>query len=341
MKTFKTFFEKVERGDGPLTLGQISSSHSAGIKELKKFGSKPIAVIGSGRHEYLIGTLSEYDKKEYKGMKKPAGTEIYRYATPQSVKSGQIPIVAVNMDKGFLYFMTPESSDTDKPEFGTKVDFRAKYVRDLSEECTQISDIEEAYTANLSHDEYQKLRKASMYGNFPHKFTAKTNGDVTFSSNVPNKLADDLEKIISSRDSSWKEILGIGPVKHKSNKIPRRRTAGGNAKMDFRPRTEEAANTTTSVGVAASDVSNIGRKRQHKVLTRKYIEVMGKRKKLYKEDVETKHGTVKVTKRNTKKRGEDPYQMTLHKKDGSTVNLGSHPNPTEKNIHSIVNNHLS
>lgn len=43
-----------------------------------------------------------------------------------------------------------------------------------------------------------------------------------------------------------------------------------------------AANSTGSVGVAPKDVSNIGpRKKKYKVLTRNYIEILGKRKKRF------------------------------------------------------------
>lgn len=51
--------------------------------------------------------------------------------------------------------------------------------------------------------------------------------------------------------------------------------------MRFKTFIEEmAANATGSVGVSANDVKNIGpRKRKYNILTRGYIEVMGKRKK--------------------------------------------------------------
>lgn len=47
---------------------------------------------------------------------------------------------------------------------------------------------------------------------------------------------------------------------------------------------EMAANSTGSVGVSANDVKNIGprKKRKYNVLTRGYIEIMGKRKKIVK-----------------------------------------------------------
>jgi hypothetical protein len=45
---------------------------------------------------------------------------------------------------------------------------------------------------------------------------------------------------------------------------------------------EMAANATGSVGVSANDVKNIGPKRKPKILTRNYIEILGKRKKITK-----------------------------------------------------------
>lgn len=64
------------------------------------------------------------------------------------------------------------------------------------------------YAATISDDEYQQLRKASMRGMFPHKFK-KIDDEVVFSTREPNKLAQDLEKIVDSGETSWTEILGI------------------------------------------------------------------------------------------------------------------------------------
>lgn len=116
---------------------------------------------------------------------------------------------------------------------------------------------EATYKTNIKDGDYQKIRKASMGGKFDHKFSRKTNGDVTFSTKSPNKLASDLEKIISSGENSWKEILNI--------------------------KEEVAANATASAGVSAKDVKNIGPKKKRKTrpITRNYIEVMGKRKKMF------------------------------------------------------------
>ena len=377
MQSFKSHIK--EYTDSPLTLGQISSQHSAGLKVLKKFGSKPMAIMGTAGQDYIIGTLSNYDKKEYRSLKKPSGTEIYRYVTPSSSISGQIPIVAVNLDKGHMYFMTPESAEADKPEFEKKIGFRAKYVRELTgpgvsenyenklrsyvaknatkkkmsvkdqmkaqtakdflamrdkkngtkKKVKEEVELEEAaYHANIEHDDYQKIRQASMRGNFGHKFTRKTNGDVTFSTQSPNKLAADLEKLIDSGASSWKEILGIKEEvaldevldtperkisyvnkavrsglkadlttvnalpftkKAKNAKQTVKKRKSGLARFNRLNQKEEyveeevAANATASVGVSANDVKNIGyKKRKPSVLTRHYIEVMGKRKKLVK-----------------------------------------------------------
>ena len=65
------------------------------------------------------------------------------------------------------------------------------------------------YTVRLTWEEYQAVRKASMTGGFVHKFTRTSDEEVVFSTNAPNKMADDLEKIIDSGATSWREILGF------------------------------------------------------------------------------------------------------------------------------------
>lgn len=76
-----------------------------------------------------------------------------------------------------------------------------------------------------------------------------------------DKLPKDMLEMLAQADIKWVSML---------------------AKNRLRSMKEEvAANATGSVGVAASDVSNIGprKKRKSKILTRNYIEVMGKRRK--------------------------------------------------------------
>lgn len=135
MKSFrKHLTEELKRyDDGKTGFGLWDSKHSHGIKLLKQFDAKPFALLGSNnpRYDMVLGKLGSYDRKEYRNMKRPAGTEIYRYTTPNSARagSGEAPIVAVNMDKGHVYFMTPESRDTDEPAFETRVGFRATFIR--------------------------------------------------------------------------------------------------------------------------------------------------------------------------------------------------------------------
>lgn len=58
--------------------------------------------------------------------------------------------------------------------------------------------------------------------------------------------------------------------------------------------------------------------------------------------IKTDHGTVHITTRDTKgMRGhQDKYSLTLHDKKGNKVNLGSHPNPTDSAVKSIVSRHF-
>ena len=81
-------------------------------------------------------------------------------------------------------------------------------------ESTELQ--EATFSANISDADYQKIRSASMRGNFTHKFTRKTNGDTRFSTSSPKKLASDLQKIIDAGENSWNEILGIDAAEIKS-----------------------------------------------------------------------------------------------------------------------------
>lgn len=75
---------------------------------------------------------------------------------------------------------------------------------------------EATFSANIKDADYQKIRSASMRGNFTHKFTRKTNGDTRFSTSSPKKLASDLQKLIDAGENSWDEILGIDAAEIKS-----------------------------------------------------------------------------------------------------------------------------
>lgn len=281
MNRFKDFVSESKQMD-PLTLGQISSSFSKGLKDLRSVGSKPVAIVGSNGRDYVLGSLSSYDKKEYKNMKKPPGTEIYRYTTPTASVSGQAPIVAVNMDKGFLYFMTDESSDGDNPEFGTRVDFRAKYVRKLTGPGTfneSVEDISEGTkTVKMPQIAYDEIYQLEVDTTDNHSPDGK------------KKLADAIESNsikkgrvvhVTMDDAAYKYLM--------KSAIPNAIDISkdqGNSRIvrQLQKISEEvAANSTGSVGVSANDVKNIGprKKRKHRILTRNYIEVMGKRKRQF------------------------------------------------------------
>lgn len=97
-----------------------------------------------------------------------------------------------------------------------KADYK-KFMKRYNPKHFNESELNEAtFSANISHDDYQQIRKASMRGNFTHKFERKTNGDTKFKTTHPKKLAADLEKLIDSGETSWSEILGVDAADMKS-----------------------------------------------------------------------------------------------------------------------------
>ena len=88
---------------------------------------------------------------------------------------------------------------------------------------------EKTFHANIGNKDYQKIRSASMRGNFNHKFSRKTNGDVAFNTKNPVTLTKDLEKLIDSGASSWSDILDIYGVHKKSKSVWPGQYAGGGA----------------------------------------------------------------------------------------------------------------
>lgn len=107
-------------------------------------------------------------------------------------------------------YQNPEQAKQIATKLGKKFGIKEGYL----EEAT--------FTVNIDHDDYQKIRKASMRGNFPHKFTRKTNGDTTFKTGTPKKLANDLEKLIDSGETSWNEILDVPGYEMKMRKTGKR-----------------------------------------------------------------------------------------------------------------------
>jgi len=65
-----------------------------------------------------------------------------------------------------------------------------------------------AYKFKLNDEEYAELRKASMTGKFMHDFE-KIGGTVKVKTHRPHLLAEELENVIPSGETSWREILGI------------------------------------------------------------------------------------------------------------------------------------
>lgn len=104
---------------------------------------------------------------------------------------------------------------------------------DMGAEMAQYEseELEEAvFHANIDDADYQQIRRASMRGNFNHKFSRKTNGDVRFTTRQPQRLAKDLEKIIDSGETSWTDILDIYGVQKdaaKSDGTPVAYAGGG------------------------------------------------------------------------------------------------------------------
>ncbi len=103
------------------------------IKFLEKAGNKVVAVMGNKalgpNKEFVIAELSDFDKNLYKGLKVKAGTSLYRYATKTTVAGKLAPLVAANLEKGVVYFMTDESMEADEPVLEKKIGFKANYVR--------------------------------------------------------------------------------------------------------------------------------------------------------------------------------------------------------------------
>lgn len=66
------------------------------------------------------------------------------------------------------------------------------------------------YSCYLDNADYQKLRKASMRGDFSHKFSrAEDTGNVTFTTINPNLLVQQLETLIDVGGAAWSEILQV------------------------------------------------------------------------------------------------------------------------------------
>lgn len=68
------------------------------------------------------------------------------------------------------------------------------------------------FTANFSSEDYKALRLAGMKGQLTANFIHSEGGDVTFTTNKPHQLCQQLSKIIDAGASSWHEIFDITPV---------------------------------------------------------------------------------------------------------------------------------
>ena len=84
----------------------------------------------------------------------------------------------------------------------------AKLLTSLFADLNESSKLnEKVYKASLNDKEYQIIRKASMRGKFAHKFS-REGETVSFSTNKPNLLVQDLERLVDAGAASWSEILG-------------------------------------------------------------------------------------------------------------------------------------
>lgn len=63
----------------------------------------------------------------------------------------------------------------------------------------------------LTDEQYQILRKEGMTGRFEHEIF-RTGQSVKIKTRTPQRLVDDMERLLDSGETSWNEILGINPV---------------------------------------------------------------------------------------------------------------------------------
>jgi len=75
--------------------------------------------------------------------------------------------------------------------------------------------INSSYSLYLNNDDYQTLRKASMQGKFPFKFSREIDGDTTIFTKNPNKMARALDNIIDFGATSPWDVLDINSFTNK------------------------------------------------------------------------------------------------------------------------------
>ena len=88
-----------------------------------------------------------------------------------------------------------------------------KEIRDISDKIKSVCEERKGYTSYVSDEEYQEIRKASMRGLITADFERDAlNGEVTFYTDDPRKLARQLEKVIDFGATSANDVFGLPPT---------------------------------------------------------------------------------------------------------------------------------
>lgn len=91
----------------------------------KEFGDKGVGAFHpkTWRTDGNLVKLDSFDKKLVKDIKLKSDERIYRYSTDTTKAGNMMPLIKVNINKGLVYFLTPESSDK-----GETIEFEKKGV---------------------------------------------------------------------------------------------------------------------------------------------------------------------------------------------------------------------
>lgn len=103
------------------------------IAYAKSQGYAPYAVAGVNNVStaFVLFKLTKDDRYMINNVPMKSGEEIFRYATRQTIISGQMPLIKINTKSGNAYFLTEESSsgETDNIYFETRAGMKLRYMR--------------------------------------------------------------------------------------------------------------------------------------------------------------------------------------------------------------------
>ena len=86
--------------------------------------------LPTSRNTYVMYKLNDKDKKfvaRFTGIKLKPSENIFRYETETTKIGGMQPLVKINVDKGLVYFLTPDANKNDEVAFETKGN-KAKFI---------------------------------------------------------------------------------------------------------------------------------------------------------------------------------------------------------------------